>query len=92
MDIARYLQKDQKLSVKEIAASMDTTVDHIEKIINKKELFTAPDVEAYLKSSGLHFWEFAIAAIPMTHLPEKARNRVKLCQEISNHLKKNGKK
>jgi len=88
MDIAKYLQKDKELSVKEIAKSMGATTDHIEKVIDKKELFTAQDVEAYLKSSNLHFWEFAMAAIPMAHLPEKARNRVQLCKEISDHLKK----
>ncbi len=85
-DIANYLQKE--LSAKEIAASMDATLDHIEKVLKKKETFTAPDVAAYLKSSKLHFWEFAIAAIPMDHLPKKARNRITLCKEISAHLKK----
>jgi hypothetical protein len=87
-DIVRYLQEEKKLSVAEIAAAMDTTVDHIEKVVKKKEPFTAEDFTAYLESSKLHFWEFAIEAIPLNHLPEKARRRVLLCKEISIHLKK----
>lgn len=82
------MQKEEKLSAKEIAASMDATLDHIEKVLKKKEIFTGQDLEAYLKSSKLHFWEFAIAAIPLSHLSEKAKNRVTLCKDISAHLKK----
>ena len=93
MDIARYLQEDKKLSVEDIATSMGTTVDHIKNVISKKETFTGEDLNAYLESSKLHFWEFAIEAIPLNHLSEKAKSRVLLCQEISAHInKKNGKK
>lgn len=93
MDIVKYLQEDKKLSVEDIARSMDTTVDHIENVISKKETFTAQDLKKYLESSKLHFWEFAIEAIPFNHLSEKAKSRVSLCQEISAHInKKNGKK
>lgn len=72
---------------------MDTTIDHVEKVLKKKETFTGQDMEAYLKSSKLHFWEFAVAAIPMDHLHDRARNRITLCKEINAHLKKkkNGK-
>ncbi len=93
MDIARYLQEDKKLSVDDIAKSMGTTADHIKNVISKKETFTAQDLKEYLESSKLHFWEFAIEAIPLNHLSEKAKGRVLLCQEISAHInKKNGKK
>ena len=88
MDIVKYLQEGQKLSVKAIATSMNTTISHIEKVINKKEQFTPEDLNAYLKSSELHFWEFAIAAIPLNHLSEKAKNRVLLCKQLSFHLNK----
>jgi len=88
MDIVKYLQKDQKLSVEEIATSMDTTVDHISKVIEKEEQFTEEDLNSYLKFSKLHFWEFAFEAIPLSHLTEKAKDRIKLCQKISTHIKK----
>ena len=88
MDIANYLQKEQKLSVDEIAVSMETTPEHVKNIINKKEYFTPEDINTYLKFSGLHFWEFALASIPLNHLPEKIKKRVIICKEISDHLKK----
>jgi hypothetical protein len=78
----------KELSVKDIAMSMNTTISHIKKIVNKKEQFTPEDLNTYLKSSELHFWEFAIAAIPLNHLSEKAKNRVLLCKKISSHLNK----
>jgi len=88
VDILRYLQEDQGLSVNAIAASMDTTVDHIKKVISKKELFSENDINAYLKSSKLHFWEFAIQAIKPEHMTQKSRDRIHLCKEISDHIKK----
>lgn len=92
----KYLQKEKELSVDEIAVSMGTTPDHIKDVIEKKQQFTAEDLNTYLKSSNLHFWEFATEAIPLNHLTEKARKRVLLCKEISFHIKKkngqNGKK
>lgn len=88
MDIVKYLQEDKKLSVDDIAKSMGTTVDHIENVISKKETFTANDLKEYLEFSKFHFWEFAIKAIPLNHLSEKAKNRVLLCQQISAHINK----
>jgi len=87
MDIVRYLQEDKNLSVEEISTSMNTTSDHIKKVIAHKELFTGEDLTEYLKSSKLHFWEFAIEAIPLSHLTEKAKDRIELCQKVSIHLK-----
>jgi len=88
MDIVKYLQEEQNLSVKAISTSMNTTISHIEKVISKKEQFTSKDVNTYINSSELHFWEFVIEAIPLNHLSEKTKNRVLLCKEISDHLKK----
>jgi len=91
-DIVKYLQEEKKLSVADIATSMDTTVDHINQIIDQKEQFTADNIDSYLKSSKLHFWEFAIKAIPLEHLTPKARKNILICQEISARIKKNRKK
>jgi len=92
MDIVKYLQEDQKLSVEEIAASMNTTVSHVEKVVNKKEQFTPEDINAYLKSSELHFWEFILKAVPLSHITEKIKKRILLCKEMSDHLKKKNRK
>jgi len=88
MDIENYLQKEKKLSVDEIAASMNTTPERVENIINKKDNFTSEDINSYLKFSGFHFWEFTLKAIPLNHLSEKTKKRVIICKEISDHLKK----
>jgi hypothetical protein len=88
MDIAIYLQKEKNLSVEAIAASMDTTLEHVEKVISKKEQFTPEDINTYLKTSELHFWEFILEAVPLNHLTEKIKKRILLCKEMSDHLKK----
>ena len=88
IDIVKYLQREKKLSVSDIALSMNTTTDHIEKVINQKTQFTAEDIDSYLKSSNLHFWQFAIKAIPLNHLSARARDRILLCKELSEHIKK----
>ena len=88
MDIVKYLQEDQKLSVEDISTSMNTTVSHVKKVISKKEQFTPEDLNAYIKSSNIHFWEFAISAIPLKHLSEKTKSRVLLCKQLSDHIKK----
>ena len=92
MDIVKYLREDQKLSVKDISTSMNTTVSHVEKVISKREQFTPEDINEHIKSSKLHLWEFTLLAIPLNHLTEKTKNRILLCKEISDHLKKNDKK
>lgn len=88
MDIVKYLQEEKHLSVEAIAASMNTTTSHIENILDKKDIFKPEDIDAYIKSSGLHFWEFLLKAIPLNHLPEKTRNKVLICKQISDHLNK----
>lgn len=86
-DIIEYFQKKGS-SIDEIAEAMDTSSDHIIDIINNKSAFSADNINSYLKSTNIHFWEFAFKAIPLNHLPEKARNRVLLCKKLSDHLKK----
>ena len=88
MDIVKYLQEDQNLSVSDIATSMSTTVSHVEKVISKKEQFTPEDVNEYIKFSNIHLWEFTLKAIPLNHLTEKIKKRILLCKEVSDHLKK----
>ncbi len=92
MDIVKYLQEEQNLSVENIATSMNTTISHVEKVIDKKEQFTPEDINAHIESSKLHLWEFTLLAIPLNHLTEKTKNRILLCKEISDHLKKKTKK
>ena len=92
MDIVKYLQKEQKLSVESIATSMHTTVSHVEKVISKKEQFTPEDINEHIKSSKLHLWEFTLSAIPLSHLTEKTKNRILLCKQLSDHLKKKNRK
>jgi plasmid maintenance system antidote protein VapI len=88
MDIVKYLQEERNLSAEAISTSMGTTISHVEKVINKKEQFTPEEINKYINSSELQFWEFALAAIPLNHLSEKTRNRVLLCKQLSDHIKK----
>ena len=92
IDIIKYLQEEKNLSINEISQFMGTTVNHINDILETKQVLTSDNITFYLKYSGLHFWEFAIKAIPLDHLTKKARNRILLCQKLSEHIKKNNKK
>lgn len=92
IDIVTYLQKEKGLSVDEIAQSLDTSVETIKGVLKSEQLLTPDNVNFYLKSSDLPFWEFCVAAIPMEHIPEKARNRILLCEELSKHIKKKRRK
>ena len=92
IDILKYLQEKENLSVDAITAAMDTNVNHIKQIITHKTQFTSKNLDAYLKFSGLHFWEFALKAIPLDHLPPKAKNRVLLCKDIAANIKKKNNK
>ena len=88
VDIIEYLQNRKGQSVDDIARAMATTTDHIQNVINKKEPLQSEDVESYLKNSHFKFWEFVLEAIPLEHLPKKARSRIKLCKEINDYIKK----
>lgn len=88
IDIVQYLQKEENLSVDEVAHAMGTTPDHIKDVLKNKASFDTPNINHCVKFLNLHFWEFALAAIPINHLPEKAKNRIFLCRDLSEQLKK----
>ena len=88
-DIIKYLQSQKEMSVDDIAKAMDSTDKHIQKIINRKETLTAEDVKSYLRNTKSAFWELACKADILDQLPEKIRKKVELCQQLSQHIKKN---
>ena len=88
IDIVRYFQREKHLSVDKIAQSMDTSSEHIEDILESKQTFTSNNIDYYLKYSNLYFWEFAFAAIPLEHFPERVQSNIMLCKELSDHIKK----
>jgi len=88
-DIIHYLQKEKGLSIEGIASSMQTSTYHIKKVLNLTQTLTSANIDSYLKYSNLHFWELAILAIPMHHLSQKTQNKIRICQEISESIKKN---
>ena len=90
-DIIKYLLKTKGMTIENIAEAMDTTVPRIKNINKNKETFIPQDINTYVKSSDIHFWEFIIEAVPLNHLSEKARNRVLVCKELSEKIKKNKK-
>ena len=92
VDIIEYLQNKKGMSIEDIADAMGTTPSHIKLVIKNKAVLTSGHINAYVKSSGKHFWEFALAAVPLLHLPERARNRVLLCRDLNRQLKKKGEK
>jgi len=87
-DILKYLQKKRGMSTDEIAKAMDSSPEHIQKIIDKKSLITANNLSSYLKNTGTRFWEIAVDAELLKYLPQKTKQNVLLCQEIAQHLKK----
>lgn len=89
IDILQYLQDKKELTTNDIAKSMETSSEHIQNIIDKKELFKEEDIQAYLKTTNISLWEFAYKAIIMDHLSDKSRKRILLCKELSKRIKKN---
>ena len=89
IDIIRYLQKEKNLSIEEISKSMNTSVNHIKSILNSQQTLSSNHIDSYLKYANLHFWELAIAAIPMRYLSKKTQNKILICKEISEYIKKN---
>ena len=87
-DIVKYLQNKKGQSISDIAKSMDTSPSHIQNVINKKENLRSNDINAYLKNNNIHLWQFAIKAIKIEHLSPKAKKKVLLCKELSEHIKK----
>ena len=89
-DILRYFAVKKGYSATEIAKAVSAPVSHIDNILKSKEYFTIKDVLSYIENSKMMFWEFAIEALDLSHLPEKTRKRVLVCQQLAELLKKRG--
>lgn len=76
------------MTPKDIAKAMGTTVSHIKAVMKNKEPLTPTNVNTYISSIDLHFWEFVLEAIPIKHLPGKVKKKVLLCKQISDYIKK----
>lgn len=88
IDIIEYLQSKKGLSVDDISISLGTSSQHIEDIKNKKAILEAKHINLYLKSNNIVFWEFIYEAVVLDHLPKKIRNKILLCKQIAEHIKK----
>ena len=76
------------MSINEIAESMGTDPNYIKNAIKGKKIITIEQINHYTHHKGIHFWEFVLDAIPLNHLSEKTKNRILLCKELSDHIKK----
>ena len=88
-DILIYLKQVKGYSIEEMANATGSSIIHINNIINSKSLFTAKNINFYLKFANISFWKFAYKAISLEHLNEKSRKKMKICKELSDHIKKN---
>ena len=87
IDIIKYLQEKKGYTVADIALIMETTPQNILDIYNNKYNLTSCNVDSYLNYANLKFWEFALEAIPLAHLPEKAKKKIFICKELSDYIK-----
>lgn len=87
-DIMKYLQGKKGMSIDDIAKAMSTSITHIQEVINKKDTLKSEDINVYLKNQKIRFWEFVKEAIPDDHLPPSLKKKLKICKELSDHLKK----
>lgn len=92
LDIVQYLKGQKGMSIKEIAESMSTTLTHIQEVINKKAKLTSKDLDKYLKNKNIKFWEFALEAVPQSHLSPQTRKKIQICKELNDRVKKVRKK
>jgi hypothetical protein len=88
IDIIHYLQSNKGLSIDDVAKATGTTSQHIQEILNEKSFFKEKQIDFYMKQIDIPLWEFLYEAVPMEHLPKKIKNKIKLCKEISEVLKK----
>ncbi len=86
-DIIRYLQKEG-MSINDIAKDLNTSVSHIQDIINKKTTLKPKDLNSYLKNKNIRFWEFITKVVPKSHLTPKLKKKLLICKELSDHLNK----
>ena len=87
-DIIVYLQKKKGQSVNDIATSMSTSPEFIQFVIEEKLKFTTEHINTYLKNKDIKFWEFAIEAIPIDHIPEKSRKKMMIYKQMADLIKK----
>ncbi len=87
-DIMKYLLEKKGQSVADIATSMSSSPEFIQFVIEKKLRLTPEHINTYLKNQNVAFWEFAIEAISENHLPKPTIKKIKLCKQLSDHIKK----
>jgi hypothetical protein len=92
VDILKYLQEKKGLSVADIAKDMSTSPEFIQFVIEGTLPLTSDHINNYTKANDMRFWELAIEAIPEEHLTEKASKKIKICKQLSDHIKKCKKK
>lgn len=87
-DIVTYLSQQKGYSYKKIAEILGEEESLIRKVTKLKVALTQEHLQKVLDFEQMRFWEFAIEAIPRKHLSEKAYNRIELCKQLADHLKK----
>jgi len=88
LDIVHYLIEKRGYSLKEAADALGTSKSHIRQIQKKKEALSPENFQILLKNLNMRFFEFAVEAINLDHLPEESRKKILLCKELSDHIKK----
>ena len=88
VDIAKYLIEKKGMSIDDIAQSMDSSKEHIQKIIDGIETFHINNIDAYLKKNNITMLDFITQAVPLEHIPLKTRKKIILCQKLSKRIKK----
>ena len=91
VDIIKYLQEKKGQSVNDIAESMSTSPEFIQFVIDEKLPLTSNHINTYTKKNNLRFWEFAIEAIAAKHLSPSVAKKIRICKELSDHIKKSKK-
>jgi len=76
------------MSIDDIAKVMNSTNEHIQKIINKKAFLKSENLQSYFKNTNTLFWELAVEADLLQYLPPKIKKNVLLCQHLSQSIKK----
>lgn len=91
LDIVLYLQK-KGFSTDEIAGAMGVPPRTVKKIIKYQARFAPENIAFYLKFANISITEFLWEAIPLDHLPEKVKNNVLLCKQLSKYIHKKSEK
>lgn len=76
------------MSEQQIADSFGDSVENVKKIINGQKLITPDHFNHHIEHQKLKFFEFVHEAILPEHLPPKIREKVEICLEIAENLKK----